>query len=307
MGHCRQSTGCVGLVALSQRRRRGRTGVSLATALLLGLSVTAFSAGADETEEPGLGLVNLDLLDSRDGFAIPQESRFVPGETVHLYFQIRGYRVGDADRVHLRYELEALDPAGRRFYWDDEGDFDVELAPQDKNWMPVVRYSPRIPNHAGGGTYSIGIVVEDVLAGTVIETDVPIEVDGTRMGPADELTVHQFHFSRMEDGDRLAEPVFSAGDAIWAAFFITGYEMREDNSFEVESDAFVVNEFGERMFAFQSVGGQGRPFYPRLWLPARIRLDLDEDMPPGDYEVVLNVRDGVAGADATRRYGFRVL
>ena len=306
MWECRQSAWRIAVLAPARRGRR-RPIVAFALAAVFGLSAPAFSAEEGEPEEPGLELVNLDLLDTRDGFAIPLESRYVPGETIHLYFQIRGYRVGDADRVHLRYELEALGPAGRLFYWDDEGEFDVELAPQDKNWMPVVRYSPRIPHHAGGGTYSIGIVVEDVLAGTVVETAVPIEVDGTRLGSADELTVRHFHFSKKENGDRLVDPVFNAGDEIWAAFFITGYQMREDNSFEVESDAFVVNGFGERMFAFQSVGGQGRPFYPRLWLPARIRLDLDEDMPPGDYEVVLNVRDGVAGADATRRYGFRVL
>ncbi len=264
------------------------------------------SSDEDESSEEKLSLVNLDLLDSRDGFAIPPETHFLPGETIHLFFQIKGYQVSLEDRVSLRYKTEARDPKGRRFYRDNGGVVNVELAPQDENWMPVVRYSPRIPDHAGGGTYSIRISVRDELAGSTVETKVPVEVDGTRVYTADELVVRQFRFSREEDGADLADPVFDAGDEIWASFFITGYKMRQDNSYDVESDASVIDAQGERMFAFEPRDEQGHPFYPRLWLPAKIRLDLDEDIPPGSYTVVLRVRDGVSGSDATERYSFRI-
>ena len=282
-------------------------GAAAGLAATLGAQPVTTAPNADEqSAESGLELFNLDLLDSRDGFAIPPDSRFLPGEIVHLYFQIKGYEVGEEDRVRLRYQVEALDPEGRRFYSTEGGQIEAELAPQDENWMPIVRYSPRIPYHAGGGTYAIRISVEDELAGKALGTEVPFEVDGESLLTAGSLTVRNFRFSKAENGDKLDEPVFGPGEPIWAAFFITGYETRHDNSYDVESDAWVLDAKGERMFAFESTGDEGSPFYPRLWLPAKLRMDLERDIPPGDYTVVLRVRDGVSGSDATERYSFKI-
>ena len=263
---------------------------------------------AEDAEAPGpsLELVNLDLLDSRDGFAIPPDSRYLPGERVHIYFQIKGYHVGAADRILLRYELDALDPDGRRFYTPFSGGYDTELAPQDENWMPVVRYSPRIPDHAGAGTYVVRIFVHDVLAGESLDAEVPIHVEGEFVERSDRLVVRDFRFSRAEHGDPLPSAEFSPGDEIWARFFITGYEIRENNTFNVESDAWVLDAEGRRLFAFQSSSEEGRPFYARLWLPAQLRLDLSSNVGPGRYTVVLRLRDRVAGVEATQRYSFRV-
>lgn len=267
--------------------------------------------GTDEAQEQAspeteLRLFNLDLLDSRDGYAIPADSHFLPGETIHVYFQIKGYRIGEEDRVLLRYKLEAHDPDGRRFYRTEGGDVDVELAPQDEDWMPVVRYSPRIPDHAGGGTYMIGIEVQDQLAGSAVRTSLPVTVDGTHVKSSDELLIRSFKFAKTDGGDALAEPVFGPGDEIRATFFITGYETRDDNTFDVESDAWVVDGEGKKIFVFESPGEAGSPFYPRLWLPARIRLNLDATIPTGHYTVVLRLHDRVGGVDSTERYGFQV-
>ena len=141
--------------------------VLAALALCLAQATPAFAQPDEAAAEapPALGLANLDLLDRRDGFAIPANSRFLPGETIHVYFQIDGYQVDRDYRISLNYEMRALDPDGRSFFEAEGGNIEVELAPQDKDWMPVVRYSPRIPDHAGGGTYSIQIVVRDRLAG----------------------------------------------------------------------------------------------------------------------------------------------
>ena len=147
------------------RRRSGAQPFGRRTFAAAALAALALSpcARADETASAtaaSLELVNLDLLDSRDGYAIPADSRYFPGETVHLYFQIKGYRVSNDYRVNLEYRLEALDPDGKRIYGAEGGRFDTDLAPQDEEWMPVVRYSPEIPARtAGGGTYKIEIEV----------------------------------------------------------------------------------------------------------------------------------------------------
>lgn len=298
------------LVAGAGLVRRGRPPLSVLAALALTLAQTAPSAAqpsdpAAEAEE-GLALVNLDLLDRRDGYAIPADSRFLPGETIHVYFQIGGYQVGREFRISLNYEMRALDPEGRSFFAAEGGEIDVELAPQDENWMPVVRYSPRIPDHAGGGTYSIQIVVRDELAESSVSVQLPIAVDGSRVQNADQLLVRNFGFSRAEGGDLLEDPVFDAGEEIWADFFITGYKTRDDNTYQVESDAWVQDAEGEKLFDFKPAGEAGSPFYPRLWLPARLRLQLDESIPPGRYAVVLRLRDMVGGVDAIEHYDFRI-
>lgn len=298
------------LVAGAGLVRRGRAPLSVLAALALTLTQIAPSAAqpsdvAAEAEQ-GLALVNLDLLDRRDGYAIPADSRFLPGETIHVYFQIGGYQVGREFRISLSYETRALDPEGRSFFAAEGGQIDTELAPQDEDWMPVVRYSPRIPDHAGGGTYSIQIVVRDELADKSVSARLPITVDGSRVQNADQLLVRNFGFSRAEGGDLLEDPVFDAGEEIWADFFITGYKTREDNTYQVESDAWVQDAEGEKLFDFKPAGEAGSPFYPRLWLPARLRLQLDESIPPGRYAVVLRLRDMVGGVDAVEHYDFRI-
>lgn len=299
-----------GLVAGASLAGRGRAAAALLAALALALAqaapLEAQPSDPSAEDEPDLALVNLDLLDRRDGYAIPADSRFLPGETIHLYFQIGGYQVGQEFRISLSYEMRALDPEGRSFFAAEGGKIDTELAPQDENWMPVVRYSPRIPDHAGGGTYSIQIIVRDELAQTSVSARLPIAVDGSRVQSADQLLVRNFGFSRAEGGDLLEDPVFDAGDEIWAEFFITGYKTREDNTYQVESDAWVQDAEGEKLFDFKPAGEAGRPFYPRLWLPARLRLRLDESIPPGRYAVVLRLRDLVGGVDATEHYDFRI-
>ena len=293
------------------RRRSGAQPFGRRTFAAAALAALALSpcARADETASAtaaGLELVNLDLLDSRDGYAIPADSRYFPGETVHLYFQIKGYRVSNDYRVDLEYRLEALDPDGKRIYGAEGGRFDTDLAPQDEEWMPVVRYSPEIPAHAGGGTYKIEIEVRDRLAGAAVRASVPIVVDGSRVETSDRLAIRNFGFAKASGGAKLDEPLYRAGEEIWAEFYITGYKTREDNTFDVESDMRVIDGEGETLFEFDSRGETGSPFYPRLWLPAKFRLDLEKTIPRGRYTVVLNVRDNIGQAAFTERRSFEV-
>ena len=260
----------------------------------------------DAPAATALNFHSLELLDSLNGYAIPLDSTFLPGETVHVFFQIGGYSVGADDRVLLRYRMDALDPAGRRFYMAEGGEFDTELAPQDANWKPTVQYSPTIPQHAGAGSYTVRITVTDELAEQTIRDELSLNVDGDRVLPSDELLIRDFRFSKSDGGADLEDPVFGSGEQIWATFYITGYAMREDNTYDVESSAWVLDADGEELYAFESQGDAGSPYYARLWLPAKFRLDLEDSIPPGLYTVVLALTDRVGDARATERFAFRV-
>ena len=194
------------------RRRSGAQPFGRRTFAAAALAALALSpcARADETASAtaaGLELVNLDLLDSRDGYAIPADSRYFPGEDGSSLLPDQGLRVSNDYRVDLEYRLEALDPDGKRIYGAEGGRFDTDLAPQDEEWMPVVRYSPEIPAHAGGGTYKIEIEVRDRLAGAAVRASVPIVVDGSRVETSDRLAIRNFGFAKAAGGAKLDEPL----------------------------------------------------------------------------------------------------
>lgn len=284
-----------------------------ASALLIALSAApalpAQQADSDEKpsdKKPSLAIVRLDLLDAADGYAIPADSVFFPGETIHLVFNITGYTWDDDYNMSVEYKITALGPSGRPFRMAEGGKFAVELAPQDEDWEPLVRYSAELPYHAESGEYRILIEVTDRMEGKTVSRQAAVAVEGAEVETSDELVVRNFAFARSDGGTRIAQPAFKPGETIWASFYITGYQTRADNTYEVEAELEVVDEEGETLHSFESRGEKGSPFYPRLWLPAKFSLKLDKTIRAGDYEVVLAVHDKVGGANYTTRQRFQV-
>ena len=272
------------------------------SSLLLGCALVA---GADEAEE-SLSIVRLDLLDRAGGYAIPTDSVYYPGEVIYLAFNISGYTVDEDYNIRLKYKIHTVGPAGRAFSTSEGGAFAHELAPQDDGWEPSVRFSAKLPDHAGSGYYMVFIEVTDEIADETVKAEVAAAVEGEDVETSADLTVRNFGFSLTDGGQQLDKPYYSGGDSIWAWFYITGYATRDDNTYEVESELRVVNGKGETMYAFEPKGEKGSPFYPRLWLPAKFRLDLEKTIPSGAYTVLLSVRDKVGKTSYEGRHTFVV-
>jgi hypothetical protein len=264
---------------------------------LAALALAAILAGqeAEQPEQPGFRLISVDLLDSRGGYAIPADSVFYPGEKVYLGFKIAGYTVDEDYRIHLTWRADAHGPGGVRFAPSEGGEFAVEISPQDENWEPSVEYSADIPQHAGSGVYRLKIAVTDHKAEETLEREIPLRVEGEDVEVSDSLSVRNFVYTMTEGGTVLEEPVFGSGDTVFASFYITGYKTDEENRYDVESNLRVIDNEGETVLALDPPGEKGSPFYPRLWLPAKFRLDLDRSIPPGTYTVLLEVKDNVGG------------
>ncbi len=261
--------------------------------------------GADESAE-SLQIVRLDLLDREGGYAIPDDSVFYPGEMVHLAFNIAGYAIDNDYNMRLKWNIRTMGPAGRAFSTPEGGEFVHELAPEDDGWEPLVTFNARIPDHAGTGNYRIFVEVVDELAEESVRAEVAVAVKGENVQSSAELTIRNFGFSLTEGGTHLDRPFYSGGDSIWAGFYITGYKTRDDNTYDVESELKVVNSKGEAMYSFDARGEKGSPFYPRLWLPAAFRLDLEKTIPSGEYTVLLKVRDKVGGSAYDGEHRFLV-
>jgi hypothetical protein len=197
-------------------------------------------------------------------------------------------------------------PNGVNFAPSEGGEFAVELAPQDENWEPSVGYSAEVPPHAGSGVYRFKIAVTDVKASETIEREVPVRVEGEDVEISKDLSVRNFVFTLTEGGTVLDEPVFGRGDTVFASFYITGYKTDEENRYDVESSLRVIDGEGETMLALDPPGEKGAPFFPRLWLPAKFRLDLERSIPPGGYTVLLEVKDNVGGKTLLTEEKFRV-
>lgn len=303
-------------------RSAASLGHMVVSVALCAASLVAGSTGEGNPDpdqaSPRLEVVDVALLDSRDGFAIPADTQFAGGERVHLYLQVKGYRVGAEDRVHLTYELSALDPLGSQFYPPHQGEYDTELAPQDENWMPIVRYSPLIPEHAGGGTFVIRATVTDELAGSSVSVRVPVRVNAPSFEPEAGLAIQKFryHYEPIDPEDLVIGDTpgsksaggFSCrpGEEFSASFFITGYGVRPDNSFALDSQAWLIGGDGRQLVDFGENAETGAPYYPRRWLRGNIRIQLDPLVAPGDYAVRVRVRDHVAGIVEVRDYPLRV-
>ena len=251
------------------------------------------TAAISIAEKPpaAFSVVNIEILDSEDGYPVPGDSIFFTGETVHMRYNIAGFTVSPTERVRLQYRTEFHGPGGKRFALPEGGRIDTELAPQDEDWLPLVRVAATLPLHGESGTYKILLRITDLLSDRKATREVPVFVRGENITTSRSLIVRNLSFTRSEGGEKLPAPAYRPGDTVWANFYITGYEIAEDNSFNVESELEILDQEDEVLYAFEPAGERGSPFYPRRWLPASCRLDLEEGIPLGEYFVRVLVHD----------------
>jgi hypothetical protein len=170
-----------------------------------------------------------------------------------------------------------------------------------------VRASAQIPHHAEAGLYRIVLRARDDLKPQSEDRrELTFEVLGRKVPDTKKLTVEDFGLARAENSQPMKEPLFKPGDAVWGRFSILGFALGEGNAFKVDTRLRILDEEDEVLFAFEPEGEQGQSFYPRRWLPGRFRVDLDDDIPPGRYEIELVVSDRIGGQKSQTRYAFEV-
>ena len=305
----------IGLLPSGGIAEQARSPLCMAAVLMLLLALSAGSAFAQQRksarkqERPEhLTIVNARFLDSEDGYPLPPNSSFYPGEQVYVVFNLAGFHVTEDEyQMKLTYRLDFTGAKGSAFAASEGGEIAEEVYPQDEKWMPVVRAAPRIPFHAEAGVYKIELYARDEFRPQdEARQELTFEVLGKDIGEADKLTVRNFAFQQSEGGKPVESPSYRPGDTLWGSFFITGFELRENNSFEVDSRLQVVDSEGEVMFSFTPQEEEGQSFYPRRWLPGRFRVDLDKDIPKGEYVLVLSVNDKLGKQESLTRYEFQI-
>jgi hypothetical protein len=261
----------------------------------------------------GVAAVNIQLHDYENGPGIPKGHAFRPAETVFLSFQISGFQATEDDHIQLAYEIATTDPAQRPLGPVKSGKIEAELAPEDKKkgkqWMPKVRYQIQLPVTPAPGEYKIQIHLDDKINGAKQTTDVPFTVESLTAAPSETLTIHNFRFRRSEsDKDKLPEGgSFRPGDVVWARFDITGYKFGPKNRYEVKYGMALKDASGKSLFSNPNAAeDKNESFYPRTFIPGEFSLNLDKNIKPGDYTLIIYLSDLVGSQSFESAHVFHV-
>lgn len=261
---------------------------------------------ANTEEAPTLKIIRLDLLDGFADYPIADDSVFAPGDTVNVAFNLKDYTESETYRMKVSWKVSTTGPANLPFAPGSAGLFDEELAPEDEEWEPLVRYQAQLPYHLPAGVYRIHVEAKDELSGATAEGDLNVNVAGDPAVQSDVLSLQNFTFSLTAGGTPLREAVFRPGATIFASFDITGYKLGEGNSYELSSRLDLLDGEGSRAYSFNPATEKGASFYPRLSVPASLRFDLDPTIEPGLYTLVLTVTDVVGQQSLSSQETFEV-
>ena len=255
-----------------------------------------------------LSILKTTLHQYEDGPPATENYVWMPGETLHLSFLLSGYKGAAGEKIGLTYKIDAVDPEGVKLIETVTGKVDAELAPEDKEWLPKIRGSIPIPPLADTGDYKILIAVKDEGGGAEAQKEIVYHVRGRKVEPSQQLVVRNFRFLRTEeDKTPLAEPVFRPGDPVWARFEITGYKLAEKNRYDVEYGLSVLKPSGDVIYSEPKAAvEQNESFYPKRYVLGLLNLNTKKETKPGEYTILLTVKDNAGGQKNESRHTFRI-
>lgn len=256
-----------------------------------------------------LAFQRIALLDYEDGPPIVPGYEYQPGDNVWVSVRLTGFQraVQDAeaglDRVQLSWQARPQDASGALLAPPMRGIIDETLRPEDKEWLPKFLVNFRVPDYAARGTYKIPVTVRDDVAKRDLTGQVEFRVRGEEAPAADAtLDARNFRFlANPDDRFGMQSPVYKPGSALLVRFDIIGYKFEGNNHFSVDYGVSIISpanaERGEKtMFAHEIAATQSsESFYAQRWVAANFGINLDPDVPSGEYTLVVTLRDKVSG------------
>jgi hypothetical protein len=270
--------------------------------------VWALLSGAGAQSAGTLRIVMPGIQQSDGGAPVPPGFTHIAGEILFFSFQVDGYRVSPQLKVRLGYKIEALDPKGVPIVEPVESVLDTEISEEDKEWKPKVRHQIPVPPLALPGDYQIKVQIKDELAGSAATAQIPFVLRGRQVEPSAALVIRNFRFFRSEeDPEPLPAPVYRAGDAVWARFDITGYKLAKGNQLEVSYGVAVANSAGKVLWSQPEAAlEKTQSFYPQPYVPGSMALNLQSNIHPGQYMIVITARDLIGNQNVEEKHSFSV-
>lgn len=271
--------------------------------LLLATILPALLAGA-----PGLEIVRPVIAQSEGGIPVPASFEHVPGETLFFSCRIGGFSKTAEEKVHVSYSVQAFDPKGVPLTELYKNELMTDVSPQDKEWMPKIVTEVQLPPLISAGAYKVVVKAEDVFARTTTEMAVPFLVRGREIPPSDTVVVRNFEFLKSEeDTQAMEKPAYKPGDAVWVKFDITGFKYGDKNKTDVSYSTSFLSPTGKVLWTQpEPAVEQSESFYPKRYVAAQMGLNLLPNTRPGEYTIVLTVKDGIGNATVESKHTFEV-
>jgi hypothetical protein len=235
-------------------------------------------------------------------------TQHVPGETLYFSCRIVNYTRSSDDKVRLAYTVQAFDPAGIPIAEASHDNIQAEVAAQDHDWRPMIATEVAIPPLAPAGVYKIAVKVDDLVAKTSAQLDVPLRVRGHPIQFGTALSIQNIHLFRGEnDTEPVAKPAYRPGDVVWAKFDIAGFKYGERNKLDVSYLTALVTADGKVLWQqTEPAAEQSESFYPKHYIPAEFGLNLDKNIHAGEYAITIAVKDAVGNQTCEARQVFTV-
>lgn len=275
---------------------------------MLAAALIAILALAFPLEAQSLKVTNAVISRSEDGPALEKGVAFQAGDLAFFSFQVQNYRMGLTGKVQLIGHIEVFDVNGTPIQPRDEEMIGTTLSQEDKDWKPKMRLEIQVPSIAPPGNYIIRFEATDQQSHQTANGELVFPVTGKGVERSPVLVIRNLGFYRSEaDETPLTTAAYHPGDMLWVHFDLTGYKYGEQNSVDVGYDVEVVSPQGKQLFAQDDAAVEkSQAFYPQPWVPAVFNLQLQSDMTPGTYTLVITAHDAVANQMAVERSEFKV-
>lgn len=275
--------------------------------------MSAFVAARGTAAGSSLAIIDAGVQQSEDAPFVPPDYRFLPGDFVYFTFQVAGFSIKSNDanevrRIALAYEVTPEDLNGFALTQPNSGTVQVELNPEDKNWMPKRRASFLLPSFLAAGEFRIHVAVKDLFANSEASKDFLFRIGGVKVQPSNTITVQDFHFLRQEnDRQPLEVPAYRPGDAIYAIFEMVGYKIGPENQYHVAYGLTVLRPDGKPFLDQPKAADfQKSSFYPAQFVPGNFSVTTSADTSRGEYIIILTVRDLIGNQTYQTKQAFSI-
>jgi hypothetical protein len=255
-----------------------------------------------------LQIVSPALSETEGGVPEAPAYEFTPGETIFLTCRIANYTKSPDEKIHLSYTVQAFDSKGVPLTEPEQHEIAEEIGQQNKNWMPKIEIAVVIPPLVATGKYHILVKVQDLVAKTSAELEVPFQVRGHDLQSSDTLVVENFGFFRHQDDSKPVEKaVYKPGDRVWARFDITGFRYGPRNQIDVSYVTSVISPAGKVIWTQpEPAAEQSESFYPKRYISGIFGIDLQASIHPGVYTIAVAVKDAVGNQNYESKATFTV-
>ncbi len=257
-----------------------------------------------------LAIVEAQLHQFEDGPPLTASHRFSLGDPVFVSWRLNNYErtPGENPRLKVDWMIQVFDPDGVKVVEDGKGNFDAELAPQDKSWRPKARWDFVLPPLADPGVYRVELKAVDQLNQSSATQEFKFTVDAPEVEKSAALVARNFRFLRAEDDRKpLTAPAYRPGDTVWARFEMTGYKLGAGNEFAVGYGLQVLRPNGEPIYTEPNAAlEKDKSFYRKRYVPGVLSLNLQKDIAKGEYTIILKLRDELGGQTAESRHAFTI-